>query len=387
MSHCRYLILKVLFLVNCSNFFVSHFIQLAISVKDRGHRVCVAAGNDFQKDQIERMGFEFKKINLSRSGKNLSSEISSIFSIYRLFSDYEPDLVHMLTIKPILYGGFIGRLTNLFKRRQMIASVTGLGSSSMSEKLSGKIIWNCVKLAYRFVFSSNSIKVIFENSDDRSLFIKNRIVNENNSFLVNGAGVDINEFCPSSIKDEKISVILVARYLKDKGINEYIKAGRILKESQVDVELLLVGSIDEENPSSMKQDEIDFANSRGYIKDLGYRTDIAKCYQRSHIACLPSYREGLPKSLIEAAACGLPIITTDVPGCRQMVGNHLNGLIVPVKNAESLADAIKQLVSNRENIIRMGMESRKIAENLYSYERVIDSFHKIYDINRIENLQ
>jgi glycosyltransferase involved in cell wall biosynthesis len=373
--------MKVLFLVNCSNFFSSHFLKLAISIKNDGHQVCIAAGNSLQKENFESLGFEFYELNVSRSGKNIFSELSGIISIYKLFRYFQPDLVHMLTIKPILYGGLVVKLFKSLRPKKMVASVTGLGSSSMSQSFSGNLLWWALKLVYKFVLSSNQTKVIFENTDDRELFVKNCIISNKNSFLVNGAGVDINEFSPSSNKSEVVTVILVARLLKDKGIREYIEAGRILNRLKVNVQLLLIGSVDVNNPSSMSEQDILIADEKGYIQSLGYRTDIARCYQRAHIACLPSYREGLPKSLIEAAACGLAIITTDVPGCRQMVAQNKNGVLVPVKDSYLLAMAIKDLAQNEGKIQSMGKESRKIAEQIFSYESVIGSFFDIYDFN------
>jgi glycosyltransferase involved in cell wall biosynthesis len=373
--------MKVLFLVNCSNFFYSHFLKLAISVKNEGHEVCIAVGNNLQKENIEKLGFEFYELNLSRSEKNLFYELSSMISIYKLLRDFQPELVHMLTIKPILYGSLIMKLFKSLAPKKIVASVTGLGSSSMSQSFSGKLLWWCLKLAYKFTLSSNQSKVIFENTDDRELFVKNRIVSNENSYLVNGAGVDIIEFSPSLNKSEVVTVILVARLLKDKGVREYIEAGGILNELNVNVQLLLVGSVDENNPSSMSEVDISIANKKGFIKSLGYRADIDQCYKSAHIACLPSYREGLPKSLIEAAACGLAIITTDVPGCRQMVTQNKNGVLVPAKDSYLLAMAIKDLVENEGKIHSMGKESRKIAEQIFSYESVIASFFDIYDFN------
>ena len=378
--------MKVLFLVNCSNFFASHFLKLAISVKKEGHQVCIAAGNDSQKESFENLGFEFYELNLSRSGKNILAELSSIISIYKLLRDLKPELVHMLTIKPILYGGIVRKFLNLSSPNKMVASVTGLGSSSMSQGFLNKLLWTGLKRAYKIALSTCDTKVIFENSDDRDLFVKNDIISTEISFLVNGAGVDINEFSPSLNKHEVVTVIFVARLLKDKGVREYIDAGRILKELKVNARLLLVGSVDKSNPSSMSEEEISVANKNGYIEALGHRTDIAHCYQIAHIACLPSYREGLPKSLIEAAACGLAIITTDVPGCRQMVTQDKNGMLVSVKDSHSLAMAIKTLAQSDDKIKSMGGESRKIAERIYSYESVIASFFKIYDFEKTRNL-
>ncbi|EGQ8547083.1 glycosyltransferase, partial [Vibrio parahaemolyticus] len=284
------------------------------------------------------------------------------------------------TIKPVLYGGVVNKVLLNFRPKKMVFSVTGLGSASMSDNIGGKLLWKILKLVYKFIFSAKNTSVIFENSDDQNLFLRFNVVKEN-SYIVNGAGVDVNEFSPSSDKPNPVKVILVARLLKDKGVREFIDAGCILNEKKVPVELLLVGATDLDNPSSMTDDEIDLASTSGNVQVLGFKTDVAECYRNANIACLPSYREGLPKSLIEAASCGLPIITTDVPGCRQMVHGGENGILVPVKDSVSLAQAIETLVNNADMRINMGIRSREIAEHKYSKETIISSFFCIYDLD------
>ncbi|MDE1358707.1 glycosyltransferase family 4 protein [Vibrio aestuarianus] len=370
--------MKVLYLVNCSNFFRTHFVNLAISVKDQGHEVCIAAGNDIQKEYLESLGFSFVLIPLSRSGKGIVDELVSITAIFRLIQKFSPDYIHTFTIKPVLYGGIVCKIFSPFRKTKTISSITGLGSASMAQSRKGKILWAFLKLFYRCSLSGNKSKVLFENEDDRRFFLDSKIVTRDQTAIINGAGVDVNEFSPRSPSSSLISVVFVARLLRDKGVEEYIRAGEILRELNVPVELLLIGSTDPNNPSSMDDEDIAEANEKKYIRALGFRTDIAKCYQNSHIACLPSYREGLPKSLIEAAACGLPIITTDVPGCRQMVHNGRNGVLVPAKNSRALAMAIKDLVEDPIKRIKMGQESRKIAESKYSNEMIIESFFRVY---------
>lgn len=372
--------MKFLYVVNCSSFLRSHFLHLAIAVKDKDHDVYIAAGNDEQKVYFESLGFNFIVLPLSRSGKNVFTELRAINSIRRTISTYKPDYVHMFTIKPVLYGGVVNKIFLKKAPEKAIFSVTGLGSVSISQHVKGQLLWKTLTLIYRFIFNADNVRVIFENCDDRNLFLESGIVNNKVSSIVNGAGVDMEEFSPSSREPTPIRVILVARLLKDKGVREYIDAGRILKEREVPVELLLVGSIDPANPTSMTDNEIELAAKNGYVKVLGFRSDIAECYRNADIACLPSYREGLPKSLIEAVACGLPIITTDVPGCRQMVHGGENGIIVPEKNSILLAEAIEKLAYSSEMRTKMGFRSRQIAELKYSKETIQSSFFDIYGI-------
>ncbi|MCD9477279.1 glycosyltransferase family 4 protein [Photobacterium phosphoreum] len=371
--------MKILFLVNCSGFFYSHFLKLALSVKEKGVDVCIAAGNNNKKDELENLGFKVVLLPLSRSGKNIFKEMKLLYSINKVIINFKPDIIHTFTIKPVLYGSLISKI-NPFIKGDIVSSITGLGSLSLSKNKRGKLIWGLVERIYKISLSSPRTKIIFENEDDMGFFINNSISNERNSFVVNGAGVDLDVFNISHEKFNVITVILVSRLLKDKGISEYIEAGKILKDEGVNVRLLLVGDIDNNNPSTMDEKDIKEAHNKGYIDWVGFQSDISKYNKLSHIACLPSYREGRPKSLIESAACGLPIITTDVPGCRQMVDDGLNGIIVPVRNAVKLADAIKTLSSSPEMMETMGNYSRSISEEIYGHNSIRDQFFNIYGL-------
>ncbi|PSW92906.1 glycosyltransferase family 4 protein [Photobacterium iliopiscarium] len=371
--------MKILFLVNCSGFFYSHFLKLALSVKEKGAEVCIAAGNNNKKHELESLGFKVVLLPLSRCGKNIIKEIKALYSINKEIMNFKPDIIHAFTIKPVLYGSFISKV-NPFIKGDVISSITGLGSLSLPKNSRDKFIWGLVKKFYKISLSAPRSKIIFENGDDMKFFIDNSISNECNSFVVNGAGVDLDVFNISYEKYNIITIILVSRLLKDKGISEYIEAGKILKDEGVNVRLLLVGDIDKNNPSTMNEKDIKEAHDKGYINWIGFQNDISQYNKLSHIACLPSYREGRPKSLIEAAACGLPIITTDVPGCRQMVDDGLNGIIVPVRNAVKLADAIKTLSSSPEMMETMGNYSRSISEKIYGHNSIRDQFYNIYGI-------
>jgi len=219
--------------------------------------------------------------------------------------------------------------------------------------------------------------MIVENSDDFDLFIDRKIVNINNISLIKGAGVDIKKINPSSVKPKIISVVLIARMLWDKGVGEFVDAARIVKQN-ANVNFLLVGGEDAENPMGIKSDTLNQWSQEGVIKWYGHSNNIEIFLEDSHIACLPSYREGLPKSLIEAAAAGLPIVTTDVPGCREVVEHNVNGLIVPPKNAILLAEALLYLINNSNIRNQMGKNSRKFAVDKFSLEIIIKSTLDLY---------
>lgn len=376
--------MKIIYIVNSSSFFCSHFLTLAEKVSEQGHSIYVIAGDDIKKDTIEKMGFFFICIPLSRSGINPLSELSFIMKLREKIRSICPDVIHSFTVKPIIYTGLAIKSLKIEKLSTVCNSITGLGSAYLSKKISGRIIWSLVKLLYKIALSSSNSSVVFENEDDRYLFVSQDLVDANKAYLINGAGIDTNVFLPSNIKSERTTVVLVARLLKDKGISEYIEAGKILHERKVDVCLQLVGDIDAGNISSMSAQDIQAANDAGYIQWLGPRSDIAEIYSHAHIACLPSYREGLPKSLIEAASCGLPIITTDVPGCRQMVIEGENGLLVEAKSGSAISEAITHLLAKPELMNRMGLHSRKMAIEIFDHKHIVNNFLEIYKLNKYE---
>jgi len=373
--------LKILYIVNSSCFFCSHFLTLAKKVSEQGHSVYVIAGDDIKKHTIESMGFLFICIPLSRSGINPCSEFSFVMKLRAKIRNIAPDIIHSFTVKPIIYAGLAVNSLQIKERPKVCNSITGLGSAYLSKKLSGRIIWALVKRLYKVALSSSNSSAVFENEDDMLFFVNQGLVDASKGYIVNGAGIDTNVFLPSNIKSEHTTVVLVARLLKDKGITEYIEAGKILHERKVDVCLQLVGDIDAGNISSMSAQDIKVANDAGYIQWLGPRSDIAEIYSHAHIACLPSYREGLPKSLIEAASCGLPIITTDVPGCRQMVVEGKNGLLIEAKSGSAISEAITYLLTKPELMSSMALYSRKMAVEKFDHKRIVSTFFEIYKLH------
>ena len=339
----------------------------------------VACGDSDSQHLIENEGLIFKCVKIDRKSKSITKEMYSLLNIYKLIKDFSPDIIHNFTIKPVIYTNLIFKLFFSKSNIKVVSSITGLGSSYLATSLLGKLTWVLIKSLYKFSLNHKESLVIFENPDDRDVFLQFDIVNGNMCKIVEGAGIDTKEFFPKlRIDNSKFVVTLVSRLLGDKGIREYIEAGKIISSLEFnDVQLNLVGDVDLNNISSLSLDEVNNADVNGYIKYLGRRSDICHIYQESNVACLPSYREGLPKSLIEAAACGLPIITTDVPGCRQMVV-HQNGILIPARDPKALADAILFMRSNQKSIEIMGEKSRLMALNHFDYSVILQRFEHIY---------
>lgn len=372
--------LKVLFVVNSASFFKSHFIQLAMKKSNEGYDVHLASGDNDLLDYYSGLGVKCHDLGFSRKGRNPFSELIVLTKLFKLIRSLKPSHIHAFTIKPVLYLGIVNKLTQCSSINNCVFSITGLGSLYLSENLLNKIAKTIVFRLYKYCFSSRKARVVFENEDDLTFFISEGICDKNKSFLVNGAGIDTGYYTPRSKSLTPIVVTFVGRLIKDKGIIEFIEVARRISHINENIIFNIVGDIDENNPSSISHLELSKVKELPNIRVLGFKKDIKEIYQNTNIACLPSYREGLPKSLIEACSCGIPIVTTDVPGCRQIVNTGKeNGFLVSVKNVESLLKAILDLSSDHERLIRFSKASREKAIEYYDYSVILDSFEKIYN--------
>ena len=223
-------------------------------------------------------------------------------------------------------------------------------------------------------------RVIFENSDDLNYFVKAKIVNIREAILIKGAGIEIDEEFFKRKKESKVPTIsLVARMIRDKGIYEFVEAAKILKKKKINCRFLLIGDIDKKNPNSLKQAKLQEWQDKNIIEWLGWVKDVRSILLETDILCLPSYREGLPKSLLEGAAIGLPLVTTDAVGCREVVLDGINGYLVPVKDSKKLSLAIKNLIEDKELRVKMGAESFRIAKSEFSSKIINSQTISIYD--------
>lgn len=366
---------KIAFVVNNLDFFVSHRMVIGLALINRGFDVHVIAPGTCPV-QLADKGFKFHSVEMSRKGMNPFAELATIFALKRLFKQIKPDLVHLVTIKPYLYGGVAARLAWV---PAVVSAVAGLGTVFIDGSLKAKAIRAVLWFFYHFAFGHKNQHVIFQNSNDASLLSKWMGLSANKIVLIRGSGVDLKQ-CQFIDEPNGIAVVtLVARLLVDKGVCEFVEAARILKSRAVDARMCLVGDVDVGNRTSVTETQLAEWVDAGIIEAWGYRSGINQVYSESNIACLPSYREGLPKSLVEAAACGRAVVTTDVPGCRDAIEPDVTGLLVPIRDAGALADAIEDLIKHPEKRKAMGKAGRALAEREFAIEKVIDAHMQVYD--------
>jgi glycosyltransferase involved in cell wall biosynthesis len=357
-------------------FFTSHFLDRAMAAVQNGYRVTVVTRCRDTAIKFHGFGLKANNIEFSRRGLNPFNELATIFKLRAILKKIEPDLVHNIALKPVVLGSLAAQLANV---QNIVNAPVGMGYVFTSQDSRARILRPIVKTLIRYVLSHKNRRVIIENRDDYENLVSGGFANRNSIALIKGAGVDVRKFALQPEPAEPVKVIMVSRLLRDKGIIEFIDAAKIVKSKYSHVQFLLVGDIDEGNPTSMNAEAIaDLANSKD-VTWLGARTDIAELLAASHIACLPSYREGLPKSLIEAASVGRPIVTTDVPGCREVVTHMVNGLLVQPRDSQALAAAIEKLVGEPNLRKSMGEENRRKAEAEYANEIIIEQTHSVYD--------
>jgi glycosyltransferase involved in cell wall biosynthesis len=374
----------ILFVVNQAEFFLSHRLPLALAAQAAGFEVDVATPESTAVEGIRRAGLRHHPVPFSRRGLRPLTELGALWALFRLYRSLRPQVVHHVTIKPVIYGSIMARLTRV---PAVVNAVSGLGYIFISRGIGAKMLRQCVKWAYRLAFGHSNIKVIFQNRDDLQLFIEDGLVNEKNCILVRGSGVDLNRFVPKDEPRGKPVVLFASRLLRDKGVCDFVEAARRLSTSGIDARFVLVGDTDTGNPASLGPGTVKRWHEDGTIEWWGARSDMPSVLRQARIVCLPSYREGLPKILAEAAACGRAIVATDVPGCREIVQHENNGLLVPPRNVEALASALMLLLQDDCLTRRMGRRGREIAEKDFSVEQVISKTLQIYHdlINAVQS--
>lgn len=357
-------------------FFASHFLDRAIAAKSFGYKVSVVTRCRETAQELDAHGLFFENIEFSRRGLNPIRELATVVRLRAILRRINPDIVHNIALKPVVLGSLAARLAGV---RNVVNAPVGMGYVFTSHESKARILRPLVKRLIRNVLSRPNSKVIIENSDDYNNLISGRFAKKDSISLVKGAGVDTAKFSYTVESVEPVKVIMVARLLRDKGIQEFIDAAEIVKQSNSSVKFLLVGDVDDGNPTSLNSKQlVELKNSQN-VEWLGARFDIAELLAASHIACLPSYREGLPKSLIEAASVGRAIVATDVPGCREVVTHLINGLLVPPRDSEALAAALLVLINDHELRSKMGRENRSKAEHEFANEIIIRQTQNVYD--------
>jgi glycosyltransferase involved in cell wall biosynthesis len=288
----------------------------------------------------------------------------------------QPNIVHLVTIKPYLYGGIAARLAKI---PAVVSAVSGLGVVFITSGLKAKLLRAVLYPLYKLAFGHKNQVVIFQNHDDADLLVNWGVVKPSKVKLIRGSGVDLTDYLYAPESEGTVVVTFAARLLADKGIREFIEASQIIQNKGVEAEFWIAGDVDEGNPASVTKKEVDTWRMLPNVKVLGFQIDIADLYQKSNIVCLPSYREGLPKSLVEAAACGRSVVTTDVPGCRDAIEPDVTGVLVPIRDSKALADAIEDLINHPQKRKQLGQSGRALAESAFAIEKIVDAHIQIYE--------
>jgi glycosyltransferase involved in cell wall biosynthesis len=369
---------RLLIVVNVAWFFFSHRLPIALAAKAAGYDVHVVAGaeSDQERQKFVSHGIKFHEIPLSRGGANPFQDWATIRAMAAAFRTVRPDIVHLVTIKPLLYGGLLSRSMGVQK---VICAVSGLGYVFVAKGLAARLRrWVLSKLLRVSIGHANA-HVILQNDDDLEDLRSRGILLHCTTHLIRGSGVDLEGFRPHPEVSGTPRVVLPARLLIDKGITEFCAAADLLAERSVDCEFVLAGPLDPHNPSGISRPELEKLVQSGHVTWVGQQDDMPDVLRNSHVVVLPSYREGLPKALIEAAAAGRPIVTTDVPGCRDVVEEGVSGIIVPVRDAPALADAIEKLLASSELRVAYGLAGRRKAEREFGVRTVVEQTLALYE--------
>lgn len=367
---------KLFIVVNVDWFFLSHRLPVALAAQKAGWDVTIVTADTGKLKDIEAIGLKTINLPMSRSGKNILEELGTLNFLRKLYKREKPDVVHHVGMKTILWGTLATKFANV---NGVVNAISGLGgffaedNKGMMAKMMPRVL--------KFSHSKKNLLCIFQNDEDKGLYVKNGIIKPEQARYIKGSGVDLKEFCytPEPTRG-KIRVILTARMIVEKGVFVLTDAAEKLRSKYEDkVEFLLVGGIDD-HPGAITKGQLDKVCDGKYIQWLGYRKDVKELLQSSHIVAFPSYyMEGLPKSLIEANAIGRPVITCNSVGCKETVIDGYNGYLIPIKDVDALVEKLDILLGDAKLRQEMGKNSRKYAEENFSIDVVIERHLKIYE--------
>ncbi len=371
----QFSMLKIVYFVAEDWYFCSHRLALAQQALAQGYQVSVITRCRQHADQIRQLGFNLIHLELRRGGINPLVELSVLRQLLQHYQRIKPDLVHHVALKPVLYGSIAAKIAGV---PHVINALAGLGYVFTSKQLLARLLKLPIKLLIRQSCNQDQNRVIVQNPDDAALLSAIGVARKQ-ICLIRGSGVDATAFFHSPVPSQQLPVLMfVARMLWSKGIGELMQATKQLHAKGLQFCLRLVGSPDPENPDSITEQDLQTWQQYSFVDYLGARDDIAELWQSATIAVLPSYREGLPKALLEAASCGRPIITTDTPGCREVVTDGDNGLLVPVADIDALSHALERLLLAPELCQQMGNSSRQRVSRYFADEIIIKQTMQLY---------
>lgn len=364
--------LKVILFANTDWFLYNFRLQTAKGLRDAGYDVLLVSPGGEYVPRLKAAGFEWREFPISRRGMNPLVEFWTIVRFFLLLRQERPDFLNNYTIKCVIYGSFAAQWAKI---PHIVNTITGLGFVFANPDKGG-LLRRLVKQMYRLALRRT--KTIFINQDDRNLFLRNQMVPQDHCVIIESCGVDIVKFSPAKESPGAPMVLFAGRLLIDKGIQEFVEAARIIKEKNKRARFVLVGQLDRGNPASISEDQLVQWQQQGLVEYWGWQDDMVNIYHQAHVVCLPAYREGVPKSLLEAAACEKPLVATDVPGCRAVVIDGENGFLVPSHDSLKLADALLRLIEDEALRQEMGRQGRNIVRQRFSDEQVVEQTLAFY---------
>lgn len=368
---------KVFIVVNQDWFFLSHRLPIGVAAKEAGYDVTIVSEDTGVSSKIREVGLKTINLPINKAGTNLKDEIKTFFFLYKLFRREKPDIVHLVGLKTMLWGSLACRFAGV---KAMVSAVCGLGVL-FDEEHAQSIMTRCILKVLRVTHKKNRLAVIFQNNDDKAIFLNAKIMKEEQCAFTNGSGINLCNYDYSlEPADGPIKIIFTARMVEDKGTMVLIDAAKKLEPVyKGKVQFLLCGGLDT-NPNGITKEMLESRCDGEYVQWLGHRKDVLDLLKQSHIMAFPSwYREGLPKSVIEAEAIGRPVVTTDSVGCRDTVIDGKNGFLIPIKDSNALASALKKLIDDPGMRQRMGYNAREFAVNRFDINDVIRAHLDVYD--------
>ncbi len=366
---------RLLFLITEDWYFWSHRLDLARAAAQAGFDVSIATRVTDHGERVQREGFRLFPISLVRQSRNLFVEFTAVLELVRLYRRERPAIVHHVALKPILYGSLAAWISGT---PVVVNAFAGLGYAFTDEARRGSMAHMCLRRALKILVRLSKSIVILQNKDDRDLLFEEGVIELQQTRIIPGSGVDTKTFDVRRPSEEVPIVMLASRMLWDKGIGEFVEASRHLKQKGVSARCVLVGRCDEHNPAAIEPTQIRTWVQEGVVEWWEHRDEMSSTLASATIVVLPSYREGLPKVLLEAAACGKPLIATDVPGCRDIVTHGVNGLLVPVCDSAALTAAIDALLCDSSLRAAMGEAGREVVIRIFSVEKVVGQVLDLY---------
>lgn len=368
--------MKIAYIVNVDWFFISHRLPLALEAIDQGHEVYIFAKDTGRMDYLKSLGIKVYPISLERGSLNPFSSLSLLFDLKRKLIKIQPDVVHLVTIKPVLIGGIASILA---KVPSIVYAISGLGYIFTNTRIKAKFLRLGVIPLYRLALSAKNKVVIVQNSDDLRILRQYVSIPSSQTVLIPGSGVDLDKFSAHNLPLENKVVLMACRMLADKGVYEFYRSALLLKDKYPHIRFVLVGGVDPDNPASLSEQELNDWAQSGAVEWWGHQSDMAATLSKATVVVLPSYREGMPKVLLEAQALGRPVVTTDVPGCREAIEGGVTGFLAEVKDENSLATAIEKLISNDSLCEKLSHNARQRAEEKFDIKQVVKTHFEVYE--------